>query len=319
VGLGRIVMQKHLPGLKRGGYEGEVKWKDPALKVAPSVEGVRVAGEAGFEASQSHVVMTAPWVARAQLLGGLQAKEVLLEKPLAVSAGHLAEMRSALEGKNAAVLHNYRFKPNVLAWRRFLKERPSGALRGVTLHYETPSPANEQSAWMKQERKHRILLCDYALHYLDLAWMHCMGPMEIHRCGVSFNDREELETVSAALSFSGVPCDVLIRSGCHQRQCVVTHHFQNYSTELRFFPDVFVAMTGGKSWVDDAKLATKSLVSTGEKVLEKLGVRVADRSHDTVLASFVGKGDAAVMEELSVKAMLPFYERLTQLADAVYE
>jgi hypothetical protein len=172
---------------------------------------------------------------------------------------------------------------------------------------------------MKQERKHRILLCDYAMHYLDLTWMFCEGEMQVMRCGVNFNDRDELETLSAAMSFNGVPCDLLIRSGCHQRQCVIVHHFQNYSAELRFFPDVFVPIVGGKGFVDDARLAVAGLASTGGKVLEKLGLRVADRSHDQVLAAFVGAGDAGVMQELSLDALLPFYERLTALADMVYE
>ena len=160
---------------------------------------------------------------------------------------------------------------------------------------------------------------DYSLHMLDLTWLFCEGPMQVDRCGVSFNDRDELETLSAAMSFSGVPCDVLIRSGCHQRQCIITHHYQNYSAELRFFPDVFVPIIGGKGMVDDLRLGTAGLLATGVKILEKLGMRRDDYSHDIVLKAFTGHGDSSVMNELSLASLKPFYERLTTLADMVYE
>ncbi len=321
VGIGRIVQQKHLPGLLRAAFTGRISWKDPAVKEALPVPGLALAAHEGLDATAGHVVITAPWKSRARVLEDLspETSHVLLEKPMAVSRTHLQEMTDRLAGRRAAVLHNYRFKPNVLRYRDFLRRHPSGALRAVTLHYETPSPANEQSAWMKQERRHRILLCDYALHYLDLAWIFCRGEMRLQRCDTSFNDRDELQHVSASMTFDGgVTCDILIRSGCHQRQCILTHHFQNYSAELRFFPDVFVPMTGGKGTVTDLLLTLDGLRATGAKILEKLNLHVSDRSHDSVLASFAGLGDPAVMGELSVEALRPFYERLTELADRVY-
>jgi nucleoside-diphosphate-sugar epimerase/predicted dehydrogenase len=319
VGMGRIVTQKHLPGLKRNGFTGRICWTDPVVKKMDSVPGLALAEHDHLDADVSHVVVTAPWVARGKILENLptSAQFVLFEKPLAVSQEHLTEMIGKLGTRHGSVLHNYRFKPNVLKYRKFLRQHPTGSLRAVTLHFETPSPANEQSAWMKQERKHRIVLCDYALHFLDLAWIFCIGKMQTHRCDVDFNDRGELERVSAALSFDGVPCDVLIRSGCHQRQCIVTHHFQNYSAELRFFPDVFVPITGGKGLLDDAQLAASGLVSTGAKILEKLGAHTSDLSHDKVLEAF-SSSKSAIMSELSVEALREFYERLTTLADRVY-
>jgi nucleoside-diphosphate-sugar epimerase len=319
VGMGRIVAQRHLPGLKRNGFTGPICWTDPVVKKVDPVPGLSLAEQPQMDTDVSHCVIAAPWVARGRILESLpnSAQSVLLEKPLAVSQEHLSEMIGKLGMRRGAVLHNYRFKPNVLKYREFLQHHPTGSLCAVSLHFETPSPANEQSAWMKEERKHRIVLCDYALHFLDLAWIFCTGKMQTHRCDVDFNEREELERVSAALSFDGVPCDLLIRSGCHQRQCIITHHFQNYSAELRFFPDVFVPITGGKGLVDDARLAISGLVSAGSKIFEKLGVHVSDLSHDKVLQGFVG-GDSAIMNELSVESLMEFYERLTSLADFVY-
>ncbi len=186
------------------------------------------------------------------------------------------------------ILHNYRFKPNVIRFREFLAKHPSGGLRHVALHYETPSPAIEQSYWMKQERKHRVLLTDYAIHFLDLAWLFCGGPMQVHRYDLAWNGRDELESFSAALSFSGVACDILVRQGCHQRQCSIIYHFQNYSVHLRFFPDVFLPIISGHGLFDDARLTVAGVAAGAHKALERLRISTTDRSHDLVLSAFTG-------------------------------
>ena len=319
-GMGRIVNQKHLPGLARNGFAGKISWFDPGLRMAPSHDSLKIASESGITTEARHAVVTAPWIARGKIFDSLPANAsyLLIEKPFAVSRSMLLEFKQKLQGRHVTLLHNYRFKNNMLQMREHLRRHPSGALRAVSLHYETPSPANEQSSWMKQEWKHRILLTDYSMHYLDLTWLFCQGDMQVHRCLSTKNDRGELETLSADLSFNDVPCDILIRSGGHQRHCIIRHHFQNYSTELRFFPDVFVAMTGGQAVIDDARLAWRGLASTGAKVLEKLGLGNSDRSHDIVLGAFSGTGDVAPLGELSLESLTPFYERLTQLADRVY-
>jgi nucleoside-diphosphate-sugar epimerase/predicted dehydrogenase len=320
-GMGRIVNQKHLPGLARSGFNGKLCWSDPVLSEAPVCPGVKIAEQSGLPGEVSHVVITAPASARPSILASLplSARQVLLEKPFATSGAMLSQMTEAVKNREAFVLHNYRFKPNLMRMREHLLTYPPGALRAVSLHVETPSPANEQSNWMKQEWRNRIVLTDYAMHYLDICWMFCRGEMKIDRCLVTKNDRGELETLSAALTFDGAPCDVLIRSGGHQRHCIIRHHFQNYSTEIRFFPDVFVAFTGGQGMIDDARLAWRGVTSTVAKVFEKLGMGVSDRSHDAVLAAFIGCGEASPLNELSLESLSTFYQRLTTLADRVYQ
>jgi nucleoside-diphosphate-sugar epimerase/predicted dehydrogenase len=322
-GMGRIVGQKHLPGLARVDFGGRIGWSDPVLSEPPSCpSALKVEPKSGILPETTHVVITAPCAARPAILEALptDASQILLEKPFATSAEMLARMNTVLgdSQKEVFVLHNYRFKANVMRMREHLRLNPPGALRAVSLHMETPSPANEQSTWMKQEWRNRIVLTDYAMHYLDICWMFCQGDMRADRCLVTRNDRGELQTLSAALTFNDTPCDILIRSGGHQRHCIIRHHFQNYSTELRFFPDVFVATTGGHGCLDDARLAWRGFTATAAKVLEKLGLSVSDRSHDKVLGAFTGCGDTTPLQELSLHHLSPFYKRLTMLADLVY-
>jgi nucleoside-diphosphate-sugar epimerase len=311
-GLGRIVLQKHLPGLARNQFTGALSWTDPARREPPAGR-VQFAPQPGVPANATHAVITAPWRVRKEIYAQLPAgvRDVLIEKPFAVSAAQFAEHRQLLGDRRAYVVHNYRLKPNVLAFRKFLAERPAGRLRWVKLHYETPSPWHEQAAWMRDEWRNRILVTDYAIHYLDLAWSLFAGPMMIGRCDTQRNARGELASVSADLRFPEGACSLFLRQGAHQRQCLIEFVFENYTAHLRFYPDIFQPILGGHTGLDDARLAGRELFATAQKVGEKLGLLAPDRSHDLILGSFTGTGDAAALREFSLEALTPF-------ADAAY-
>ena len=319
VGLGRIVQQKHLPGLARNGFASRISWTDPAL-TAPPAAPVKLEQKPRLPADATHVIVTAPWLLRESIYQQLPPSvgDVLVEKPFAVSRSQLDAHERLLIGRHVFAVHNYRLKPNVLAFRRFLADRPSGALRRVTLHFDTPSPYHERAAWLRDEWRNRVLLTDYAIHFLDLAWLLFDGPMTIRHCERTRNSRGELARLSAEVSFLAGDCGIFVRQGAHQRQCILRYVFDNYSAELRFYPDVFHPILGGHSLVDDARLFARGLASTAGKVLEKLRWRTQDRSHDLILGAFTGTGNPAALGEFSLAALRPFYERLTLLADEVY-
>ena len=171
---------------------------------------------------------------------------------------------------------------------------------------------------MRHERRHRVLLIEYGMHFLDMAWLFFEGSMRINRCDTTGNDRGEVESISADLSFDNGTCSVLMRQGCHQRQALVTYDFQNYSVQLRFFPDIFAPVVGGLGMGDDVRLGFRGFTATAAKVMEKLGARVDDRSHEHVLAAFTGHAGPEALEELTLEALTPFYERLLALVDRVY-
>jgi nucleoside-diphosphate-sugar epimerase len=318
-GFGRIVNQKHLGALRRIGFRGKVLVRDPAVSQVKA-EGVEVEVAPQSLDGQTHAVISTPWTVRAEILREVPEtiQSILFEKPFAVSQEHLSEMNRLTLNRSVYVLHNYRLKQNVSAFRRFKSTYRSGRLRHVTLRFETPSPFIEKSAWIRQEKKHRILVTDYALHFLDVAWMFFEGPMKILQLKVQDNARGELESVVAYVSFEEGDCTLLIRQGGHRREAHVHYAFQNYDAHLRFFPDVFVPTFGDHSTFDDLRLAIRSVSPTVVKIADKLGLTVADRSHDPILAGFLGMSDANLMEEFSAKRLRPFYERLTEFADAAY-
>jgi len=319
VGLGRIVWQKHLPGLARNGFAGRVSWTDPALTTSPRAA-IALEPKPGLPSDATHAVITAPGPFREPVYQELPAtvSDMLVEKPFGVSRSQLDVHKRLLTGRRVFVVHNYRLKPNVLAFRRFLEAYPAGALRRVTLHFDTPSPYHERAAWLRDEWRNRVLLTDYAIHFLDLAWLLFDGPMTIRHCERTRNARGELARLSAEVTFSTGDCGIFVRQGAHQRQCSLRYVFDNYAAELRFYPEVFLPVFGGHSALDDARLFARGLASTAGKVLEKLGWRTQDYSHDMILGAFTGTTDSAALREFSLEALQPFYERLTLLADEVY-
>ena len=270
---------------------------------------------------QTHAVISTPWSARAEILRRLPKTidYILFEKPFAVSQTHLSEMNLLTQNRFAYVLHNYRLKQNVSTLRRFKGRYLSGRLRHVMLRYETPSPFIEKSAWIRQEKKHRILVTDYGLHFLDLAWIFFEGPMKIQQLRTAENSRGEIESVSGHLSFDEGDCTFVIRQGCHRREARIHYGSRIMTLSFDSSPMCLRRRSEGIQPLTTSGLALKSVRPTIVKVADKLGLATADRSHDPILAAFLGLGNPGLIDEFSVERLLPFYERLVKLADAVYE
>ncbi|WP_050030475.1 NAD-dependent epimerase/dehydratase family protein [Verrucomicrobium sp. BvORR034] len=320
-GMGRIVRQKHLPALQQLGGIQEIAWEDPAPFPADEFPALPILKSRGIPSHISHAVVTAPLHAREPLQADTPShlRHLLVEKPLLNSSGQWEAVVNWAKDRSVFVLHNYRFKSNVLAFRRYLQQHHPGRILRTTLHFETPSPANEMAPWMRREREHRILLTDYGLHFLDLAWVFFQSAATINRCDAHYNTRGEVESIAADMSFAEGTSTVFLRQGRHQRQVIIGYDFQNYSAQLRFFPDVFVPVFGGHGGMDDLSLATRSLSATAVKVGEKLGLNACrDQSHEKVLAAFLQPDPSESLDELSFRSLTPFYTNLCRLADRVY-
>jgi predicted dehydrogenase len=94
----------------------------------------------------------------------------LVEKPVCLSlreAQELAE-RSARTGVPVAVMQNYRFKDAVLKARWLQQSGELGELRRVDCIYHGGNPGDHQENWRQHERRNRLLLYEWAEHFLDI-------------------------------------------------------------------------------------------------------------------------------------------------------
>ena len=321
LGMGRIALDRHLPALSRLGRQGLIDWFDPFVDSIPAkalLKSRRVPSVEQFAGGKA--VITTPVAPRLGLLAQLPdtVSEVLFEKPFAINAPQFAELEAALGPKKGYVVHNYRFKPNTQRAFQYLVTHNPGELRETRLHFDSPAVDLDKAAWMREERLARTLVIDYAIHFLDLAWLFAEGAAQIKDLEVRRNLKEQTVLVSATVKFTNHISRVFLRQGARQRRCQIEYVFSNYTLVLRFFPDTVAAVHGQYTFVDDLRCAFAGAASTGRKIAEKLGVTTQEPSHERVLGAFLGHYSRSNIECLSVEALRPFYSRLFALAEMVY-
>ena len=104
---------------------------------------------------------------------------LLVEKPLALSLAEADDLRErAAKAKVlVCVAQTYRFRDSVLPVRRALADGQLGKVYQVDTTHHGESIFNDRSPWIWEERKHRVLLYEHAIHFLDLH-AYFAGPVK---------------------------------------------------------------------------------------------------------------------------------------------
>jgi predicted dehydrogenase/nucleoside-diphosphate-sugar epimerase len=321
LGVGRIAFERHLPALRRLKYNGRLEWYDPFVETCPTggcLNLQRSATPGEFKGSLA--VVTTPVGPRAELLSQLPPgiTEVLFEKPFAINTAQFSSLAAALGQRTAYVVHNYRFKPNVEWALQYLASHNPGQIYETRLHFDSPAVDSDKAAWMRDERKARTLLIDYAIHFLDLAWLLSEGEAKIQALEVARNLKQQTASIRARVKFANCDSCLLIRQGARQRRCQIEFVFSNYTLVLRFFPDAAVVFHGQSTFCDDFRLGMQGLAGVAKKVAEKIRILPAEPSHQKILGSFIGRYRRDQIAALSLENLRPFYSRLFALAEPVY-
>jgi nucleoside-diphosphate-sugar epimerase len=322
LGMGRIAQERHLAGLRRLKYQGRLEWYDPFVDAAPA-NGVpnlhRVAAPPEFQGSLAVVVT--PVEPRPKLLLQIPPgiTELLFEKPFAISAAQFRDLQAAIGRRTAYIIHNYRFKPNVQWALQYLACHNPGRILETRLHFDSPAVELDRAVWMRDERQARTLLADYALHFLDLAWLFAEGDAEIKALEATRNVKQQTASIQATVKFANSVSCLLLRQGARQRRCQIEFVFSNYTLVLRFFPETAAVFLGQHTFIDDLRFGFKGLLGVAKKVAEKLKVFPDEPSHQYVLGSFLGRYPRCQITSLALANLEPFYSRLFTLAEAVYQ
>lgn len=321
VGYGRIVKQKHLPALHRLGYTGAVRAYDlcpPGPETSAVV--LPILPETDF-AGKGLLVVATPGPVHGEVLSRLSRFEgtVLVEKPLCYTRSELAAWRAYSETRQGlvSVCHNYRYKKNVRRMLAHLNAFHPGRLLHVHVFFQSPPVSNEQSAWLRDERRARTLVMDYGLHFLDLACMFSPGPWQPSDVSHVLSASGETDLVRGMLLGPDYGVSLVLRQGFLPRCARVEYVFDRYTTRLTFFPDTFVPlMTSDNPFLRVAH-AWDAACATAAKIRDRLLSRDSDDSHALVYA-VTNAAAAGVTSPLAVSAVAPFYEGLIALADVVY-
>ena len=322
VGCGRIVRERHFPALRQLGYSGLVEWWDPYLAEEPSADGLRLHRLTSLTESRAkRVVIATPSFARAENLVHLpqSARRILMEKPLATRMQECEDILLSIPSEaDAYVLHNYRFKENVAQLTGFLARVNSGRLLQVRLRFDSPPVALDGATWMRDERRSRTLLSDYAIHFLDLALLFGEGEPSISGLRSEQNQRGETSRIDGVLRCDNHTVDFCLRQGGNERRCELEYLFENYTCVLRFFPDTFEASLGRRTFLDALHTAGSEMHSVAKKLTEKIGWSEGDQSHRRVLGSFLGLSSEIDLESLRLDRLMKLYSCIFAVGDSVY-
>lgn len=322
IGFGGIVRQKHLPGLKKIGFNGQVNAFDlRAFKDEASGVEVKSIENARLEAADLHVVCTpGPVHNRAIPMLRDVAGPILVEKPLCYTLPEFEEWAAFAASRKdpVYVLHNYRLKANVSKFLEHIRKYNPGKLHHVDLQFQSPS-VTKDIPWRRDERRARTLLMDYSLHFLDLAMMmhpaeagawnllHCRH--ELNRAGQTSLIQGQFQSATCGVSFT-------LRQGFFPRRCKIFYTFENYGLALGFFPDTFTPYQTFESWGIYQREAWDNFSKTIRKVADKLTNKDSDLSHP--LSYCAALGDQRTAPSLTIRTLEPFYRGAFELAQRVY-
>jgi predicted dehydrogenase/nucleoside-diphosphate-sugar epimerase len=328
LGFGRIVKQKHLPGLKKTGFAGAIEAYDVRPAPAAEPEKIEVRQLAGSSLGSSDLfIVASPGPVHADAIDVLAntSGPILIEKPLCYRTDELDRWKAFAAGRSDGVYvcHNYRLKQNVQRMLQHLAKYNPGQLDHVTVEFQSPPVAANTAAWARDERRARTLLMDYAIHFVDIGCLFAgETPWSIADVRHSLNGSGETATITGRL-IGNYTLDFHLRQSAGPRRARVRFQFQNYVASLGFFPDTFVAHRADDNpWLHKAE-SKDSRRQTLRKIADKLTGRDSDLSHARCIGMAIAAGRDAtarkVMEPLTIGSLETFYRALLEVAKRVYE
>jgi len=256
IGCGRVIQELHLPAWA---LVPEVQLTalcdaNPAIlqTLTERYPGVRSYRDVGAflddSADLDFVVLATPGITHPTL--GEQVLQhdlhLLCEKPLALDSTSAQRLYTvaAQAGKLLVPIHNYRYRDNVQEALQWTATGALGDITNVQVRFRSGLLFDEPSRWMHNERQHRILLFDFAYHFIDIALLF-LEPLaelrfvdaEVDTVGLQYvvfgtrhqNGARGLFELMFDASAQGTWIDVLGETA---------------SLQLEFFPDGFRKMSG---------------------------------------------------------------------------
>jgi predicted dehydrogenase len=252
---------------------------------------------------------------------------VLVEKPLALSLADAREMRdrAAAAGVQLCVAQTYRYRDSVLAIRHALADGRIGRVYQVDTTHHGESIFNDPAPWIWNERQHRVLLYEHAIHFLDLH-TYFAGPVK-RVLAVEARADQHLQCTTQIYALleheSGavgrIDLQLFASSNYTQVQVFGTAN----DATMKFSPESSYLYSGRVNPLDEALLAVKRTAgfvvpTLREKARPPVLARKA-RSHYRLFSGFAKAlrcGDRPV--PVSADEVLPTMELLETLAAPAY-
>ena len=155
---------------------------------------------------------------------------------------------------------------------RFLARHDVGALVRAEIVFHSGRIFTERSRWSREERRHRVLLFELAIHLIDVAATLGGGLDETRADVTRTSDGNTLAVTFAGRTPSGAELrGVLDTSGTESRKAV-TLEFERCTLEVAFFPDAFRVLPVRGTPLDDLEAAARRLAAYARRIAgDRLG------------------------------------------------
>lgn len=275
VGAGRIAHEMHLPILRETAEyevravvdpeEGLARALASQLQTPTVVASIDRLEDSLWEGATA-VLATPGFMHHRLALESLgRGADLLIEKPAVIARNQYADLdeMATVTGRTVTLFQNHRLRPAALALWRFVIEHDVGDLvrAQVTLHSQRL--VTERARWMREERRHRVLLMEIGIHLLDLA-VALGGEIE----AIPHLNVDEHPSIGGTVSITGI---AIMRHGAELSiDLDVTGRAQRYQVVLEFeraacvldlFPDRFRILPRHANPVDDLAADTARLAS----------------------------------------------------------
>ncbi len=274
------------------------------------------------------VIATPPFTHHALCAAAIErGVPALVEKPLCLSlaeARDLAE-RAARKGVPVAVMQNYRFKGTVLKAQQLQRSGELGELRRVDCVYHGGAPQLQKEQWRQQERSNRLLLYEWAEHFLDIQ-VAFAGPVRNIRA-VHVTQKPDADSTLAVHALiehlTGVIGSIDLQLFAGAESVRVELHGSRKRVVLKFYPEGCALYSGRVTPLQEIWAETRRAAryACGLSLDRLIPGRVARRalSHWRFVKKYVGYLQGAESRlPLSLEESLPTLEVLEHLAVAVY-
>lgn len=253
---------------------------------------------------------------------------VLVEKPACFSLAEARELvaRAARAGVPVAVMQNYRYKTNVQKALELHRRGELGELRRIDCVYYGGAPSVQKEAWRREERPGRLLLYEWAEHFLDIEVAFAGPVREVLAAYARRHAADESAlSIEALVRHESGPVGSIDLQLCAGAESVrVELHGAARRVVLKFYPEGMVACSGVVTPLHEilaeAQRAAGYAWNAVAARLRAGGVSRRAQSHARFLREFVdfleGRRERLPLSLEDALPTMEFLERLAAAADA---
>ncbi len=249
---------------------------------------------------------------------------LLIEKPIAQSLNETEELKRLSKSRllSVCVIQNYRFREHITVVLDKLDRGTMGTLETIYCRFRTGGPKGPPTHWTHAERRHKLLLYDYAIHFIDL--VVCFGGPIKKIKGIDYiSDGNNTKYIAVVAEHqNGVRSVIELQTQSPFQEASIQLRGDKCVADIQFYPEGCSFNKGMQNpfvaFRNEGKRLFDLVTGIGKEKLGLTGKRRA-RSHYSLFKSFVQSlREPEKPLPVSIDAVLPTIRFLDEISHVIY-